>query len=415
MRRLPWTLYRYLGRELVLTFALSLTALCFLFLIVSSIQAVSMDFSLKIVFPWVLESMVYYLYFIVPVSLLFASTLVFGRSVAEREYTAIAAGGISPIHVFLPMALLAGAWTLVAFATAGTLFPQGHFRKRNIQRYLVQQLESLGEGRDREIPIGEKGRVYCEYHKDSVLHDVMIQKEVPVGGGGVLADAREEPNDEQPTRTVTVLAKYAVVTVDDVTDELVLTLTDIDILFEHPDSSSVLPPEDLEELTGWERISSTGLVVRYRLDEKAKNVSDKTTSELRISYDENRGQVEKLERWLAESGTPAERDETEKKLGAYRREQYKIESEIWRRYALALSCFSFAFLGFPISMTLRQRHRLVSFFLGVTLVLSIFYPLLLLGEKLVHYASMPAPLALLSGNAVLLLIAGFLTGRLFYR
>lgn len=414
MKRLPRTLYRYLGSELLAAFLLSLGALSFLFVILGCIQAVNLDFSLRIAFPWILESMGYYLYFTVPVSLLFASTLVFGRCVAEREYTAIAAGGISPLHVFLPMAILALALTGIAISTCGTFLPHCHYRKRNIHRYLIQQLANLGEGRELELRFGDDV-VYCKYYKGSALHDVWIRKEVDLEGGALLVPATYDGEEARPRQDITISAKSAAVSVDKASDELVLTLSEIDILFEHPDSKRLTEGEWLERLTGWERISSTGLLVRHRLSEKAKSRGDKSTAELWQSHAEQVTAAEKLEASLAAGVTGAERDTTENALAAVRNEKEKIESEIWRRRALSLSCFSFAFLGFPISLTLRQRHRLVSFFLGVTIVLVVFYPLLLLGDKFVEWTHVPASVALLSGNIILLIIAGFLTGRLLRR
>ena len=89
MRRLPWTLYRYIAREIYLGFVLSLGALSLLFMVISGIRGVSDNFSLRIIMPWIFESLGYSLYYTVPVSLLFAVTLGYGRLVADKEYTAI--------------------------------------------------------------------------------------------------------------------------------------------------------------------------------------------------------------------------------------------------------------------------------------------------------------------------------------
>ena len=54
MIKLPWTLYRYVGKELYLIFALSLLSLLVLFMIISGIRGVSEGFSLQIIMPWIL-------------------------------------------------------------------------------------------------------------------------------------------------------------------------------------------------------------------------------------------------------------------------------------------------------------------------------------------------------------------------
>ena len=107
--------------------------------------------------------------------------------------------------------------------------------------------------------------------------------------------------------------------------------------------------------------------------------------------------------------------DTEIYIAHHERRIAKADSELWRRRAIALSFFTFAFLGFPLSVTFRHRHRLIPFFLAMILVIMVFYPLLLLGETLCISHQVPATLAMLSGNVVLLGIASFLTGRLLLR
>ena len=53
------TLSRYLLRELVTIFGLSLVALSLLFLLILGIQAVQGGYSLRIILPWMVESLGY--------------------------------------------------------------------------------------------------------------------------------------------------------------------------------------------------------------------------------------------------------------------------------------------------------------------------------------------------------------------
>ena len=109
------------------------------------------------------------------------------------------------------------------------------------------------------------------------------------------------------------------------------------------------------------------------------------------------------------------RRDHEQGLDWLQRRKNKMPAELWMRFALAASMFTLPFLGFPISLTLRYRHRMISLFFGTIVILVIWYPLLILGQVLGEGGYLPAPVALLAGNAAVLSLSLFLCGRLFLR
>ena len=127
-RNAPRILFRYLFRELITIFGMCLLALSLLFMVVLGIQAVQGGYSLRIILPWIVESLAYSFYFTVPLSLLIASTLGYGRFVADREYTAAISSGISPLHLATPMLAIAGLACIVGFATQSTVLPNAHYK-----------------------------------------------------------------------------------------------------------------------------------------------------------------------------------------------------------------------------------------------------------------------------------------------
>ena len=66
MRRVPWTMYRYVGRETLIVYLFSIATLSLLFMIVSGVRAVQEGFTLRIIMPWILESLGYSLFFTAP-------------------------------------------------------------------------------------------------------------------------------------------------------------------------------------------------------------------------------------------------------------------------------------------------------------------------------------------------------------
>ena len=410
MTRLPWTIYRYLGRELLLTFLVCLASLSILFMIVSCFQAVHHNYSLRIVLPWVIDSSGYYMFFTVPVSLLFASTLVYGRFVADKEYTATASCGLSPLHVFMPVAILSLAITGIAFLTQGTVFPHANYKKRNIARYLLKELENLGQGWQRELPI-EDGRVYCDYHDGAELRGVAIEKFVP--GIKVENEAGELVQLLEPIK---IIAASATVSIDSETGKLLLRLINVTVLFPHRDARrEMLGEKNMAIAQGWETARFNEWTIDFEINEKHRRAADKTTAVLQKERREHQAEIAKLRAEMQGVTDEEELGNLSMRVDVHTVGIRKADVEIWLRRSLALSCFTFSFLAFPISLALRHRHRLQAFFLGVVTVVIFFYAPLPGCEWVVEHGLLPAPLAMMSGNLILMGIGAFLTGRLFVR
>ncbi|MGE3165156.1 MAG: LptF/LptG family permease [Planctomycetota bacterium] len=419
MLRQPWIIYRYVGRELLVVFTMSLAALSVLFMIVLGIQAVQAGFKLGVVVEWILRSLVYSFYYTVPVSLLIASSLVFGRVAADREYTALCASGISPLRLFAPMLLLSAAVFFVAMTTQGTLLPLAHYNQRNIARYLIKQLEHLGSGKQGRLQI-ENGSVYWDEHAGPNLRGVLIEMNVEVDRGsdgfdGSLATGSKPGVTGTEQLLVSVTAETAQVSVDrsDGNETVRLNLDNVGILASNKASGILFEEKEWTQFlhniqAGWRQLE-------FPLRESRRREGDKTTAELRADIATFTAERAGLQQKLTESPSDEVREANMAQIGVRTKRIRKSEAEIWERRALAFSCLSFAFLGFPLSLSLRYRHRLVSFFASGMLVVTIFYPALLLGRTLAESGTVPAPIGLLGGNVVLITIGLIATGRQLFR
>jgi lipopolysaccharide export LptBFGC system permease protein LptF len=430
------TLSRYLLRELVTIFGLSLVALSLLFLLILGIQAVQGGYSLRIILPWMVESLGYSCYFTVPLSLMVASTLGYGRFVADREYTAAVASGISPLSIARPMLLLAAALCVVGLATQGTVLPHAHYKQRNITRYLVKQLEHLGDSRKGKLQIDKEGGVvhWDEIEEGRYLKGVSIEKRIPLenftsqvllASSGPIEVPDAEP--DLPTPPTKIRAKRATLEVQDEEEVILFTLSQVQISLPEPQRGYLFPKAGI---TKYDRlIDLHEIELKFPINEKAKREGDWTNSELNrksVEYRQLAEEARETVTSLAAHRPPADPDrelsseerayeEAAASVRYYERRIGKAKGEIWERRALALSIFTFGFLGFPISVAFRHRHKMVPFFIGVLLVIAVFFPLLLLGESLVKDQGVPAPFALMMGNIVLLLFGLLLTGRVARR
>lgn len=461
----------YLGREIALIAVMCMVVLSLLFTIIAGFQLVQQEVGLGIAIPVLAGTFSYLLYYLTPVALLCTSTLVYGRVAADREYTALSASGVSPLHLFVPMGVISLALTVLAFATIGDVLPEAHYRKRNIGMLLIKRLDALGSGFSRTLPI-EDGMVHCDKFDGNQLQGVYIEKSISLASAGVNGtmtvptrdDVEGEGEDGQWVKAY-FTAESAVVSVKEAPDRIVLTLRNVNT--DIPDLDGGVLDKDAQWWNFYRRIKFQGtLDLVFPLNEKKKREGDMTNAEIRTAVHQNDWDMHVMKARLKVIEDDVERRETrsrhkelvsrrkqldaegvgrtaerldlereieyaaalldnvpdpdirwqhEQGLDWMQRRTHKLPAEIWNRFALAAAIFTLPFLGFPISLTLRYRHRMIAFFFGTVVTLVVWYPLLILGQVLGEGGYLPAPVALLAGNAVVLALSLFLCGRLFLR
>ena len=87
-------------------------------------KSVSSWYSLGIVIPRLGYSLLYSMYFTTPMSVMTGCSLSYGKFVADREFTAAMASGVSPSRLFLPMMLLIIPILALMMVTQSTLLPE---------------------------------------------------------------------------------------------------------------------------------------------------------------------------------------------------------------------------------------------------------------------------------------------------
>lgn len=87
----------------------------------------------------------------------------------------------------------------------------------------------------------------------------------------------------------------------------------------------------------------------------------------------------------------------------------KIVSEFHQRLAGAGACLLFVLIGVPLAIIFRQSNRMVAFLIAFLIALVVFYPTFILGDLLAEETDLPPVLAIWSGSIVLLLLGLGLT------
>ena len=176
LRRPPLVLWRYIGLEIIAIFALALIVQSVMNIAVVSFQLVQNDgLTLSYIWPFLSKISILSTYYTLPISLLFAVTLGFGRMVADREVTALKACGLSYLQLMAPALSLGLVCAVATDYLNGSVLPEIGYQKRNLGRRLLTQLTELGEGTDFRLPLPRNmGRIYCGRYRGNILDDVFI-------------------------------------------------------------------------------------------------------------------------------------------------------------------------------------------------------------------------------------------------
>ena len=405
------TLDRYLFRELLLNFCLGLMFLSLLVGIVFAMKAVDSGYSIKIILPWLFDSLLYSLYFTTPISILISSTLSYGRFVADLEYTAAMASGITPTRLFVPMQWLAIPVALFLMLTQSTILPELQHRKEDIGRFLVKQLQNLGNGKQGQLQLDNHGGLvhWREIQNGKHLTDVFIQKQMNIGRGtdGV-ASAVATTSGSGETPGTKIRAERAQLSVDDVNAMIRLTLNKVEVSF--PVSEA---PSDKPDFLGWhhEKIQLDRFNIDFPINSESRRLNDLPTTELQIAIEGFKDQEKTLREQIATADDPAFIASSNAAIRTAQKSIRKGDTEIWRRRAMALSVISFALLGFPLALILKRSQKLIPFFFGMLTVLVIFFPLTYGGIQFSRATGYPAWITVMSGNYVILLISSGLLFR----
>ncbi len=398
---------RYLLKDLVLTTLFCQLILCVLVSIVFAMKAVSSGYSLGIVIPWLGDSLLYSMYFTTPMSVMAGCSLSYGKFVADREFTAAVASGISPSRLFLPMTILIIPILLLMMFTQSTLLPELQHRKQDISRFFVKQLENIGDGRKGQIPLdGEGGVIYWEEIRNGTdLKVVYIEKQLSVKGGAAVP-SKSSKDDTPPTK---INAKRAKLSVDDSAGLIRLTLRDVSVVF--PVNSSATGQRDFLD---WdhESIEFDQFNVDFPISSRNRRLNDLPTAELADRLVEIEGEVGEIDRSLATLASIEEKKKEESRKAGLIRAIRRGETEIWRRRAMALAVLTFAMIGAPLALLLRTPQKLVPFFFSLLAILGVFYPLTYGGVQLSRATGAPAWITVLSGNYILLAMAAGMILRL---
>jgi lipopolysaccharide export system permease protein len=351
------TLHLYLTRQILGSLVMTVSVFTFVLLVGNllkdilnllmsgqvSIGAVATAVGLLVPFAWV---------FALPMGMLTATLLVFGRFSADQELTAVRASGISLIWLISPILWLSLVLCGISALVNLEVGPRCRVAFTKMRFTFGAQLSAalLPEGRfvtDRPDFI-----YYIGKNHQGQLDDVMILS-----------------FDTQTNLERTILAPRGKMVVDSVNKRIELTLFDAKIIEANGvislSQEVIVPPMDLEP--------------PKKASDRPK-IDDMTFMQL---WEELRNLERRIRLPVSLKNLTPEQLQARKKQWAEQRKDLStpITFQIHRQVAFSFACFGFTLLGIPLGIRVQRRETNVGIAMALVLV-AVYYSFILVGQAL---------------------------------
>ena len=344
---------RYVVRQVLMPFLLGLLIFTFIFIIQPLLdyaeKLVAQGASLELVIGLISLLVPQALAITIPMSLLLALLMAFGRLSADREFVAMQACGISLRRLLRPVALIAAtAWIASSYVLIAVV-PDSN------QRFLDGVFDVASRRAEGDV----KPRLFYDRFPNFVLY---IRDLSPEGGWQdvFLADLRADQGFP------IYLAKRGRMHVDREKRRIDLELIDM--------TQHSLGPNGY-------RVDRFGRI-RFEVDPAAIFAEAASKNPRQMSIDELRARIDDNERATPPISTHNER------------------MEIQKRFAIPVACLVFGLIGLALGATHRRDGTLGSFVIGVVVVFAYYVPLML-GPALVRGRYLPPWLGMWLPNFVI--------------
>ncbi|PYJ59411.1 MAG: hypothetical protein DME24_12875 [Verrucomicrobia bacterium] len=352
------TLHFYLTRQVLATLVMTVTVLTFvlllsnvlreiLSLLVSGQATIGLVLqAVALLVPWVLA-------FALPMGLLAATLLVFGRFSADQELTAVRAGGVSLVALVTPVLLLSAGLSCVSALVNLQIAPQCRVAYKNLLFHVGLERSSSLIMEDRYLDDFPGNILYVARKSGTNLQGVEVLGLDAEGRMTNRTHAARATVESDITNNRVVLRLYEVQRYDLVNFSSVSELDVVSqTLTNKPSALPTLsvPLSDLTFRQLWQKLRDL-----EHLSAQARPIA-------RASAEQLREQKRQLETVKADLTMP-------------------VLVQIHRQVALSFGCIGFTLIGIPLGI--RAHRRETSAGVALALILSlIYYSFIVLGQSL---------------------------------
>lgn len=287
--------------------------------------------------------------FALPMGMLTATLLIFGRFSADQELTAVRASGVSLLSLITPILLLSLALCALCAWVNMELGPRCRVTYTSLLAQLKREFANVILPEDRFIKDFPGYLVYVEKNRHGTLENVVVYQ------------LQAGTNITSVTR-----APHGHVEFDTLNKQLILTLNDA-------------------KTVSSDGVTGTGdATININFEPKGNRdwspkIDDMTFEELRDQYRElerlnsNPSSVRNL--------TSDQRRIRRQELESQRRDLSRIQFQIHREVAFSFACFGFTLVGIPLGIRVHRRETNIGIAMALLLV-AVYYCFVLVGQSL---------------------------------
>lgn len=356
--RLVNTLHRYLIRQVIA--ALLMTVFVFTFVLLAGnllkeilTLLINRQASPGLVFEAVGLLIPFVGVFALPMAMLTATLLVFGRFSADQELIAVRASGISLLSVITPVLLLSLFLCGVSAAVNMEIAPRCRVAYKDLLFKVRVELVNAQLPEGRFITSFPGYMFYVEKNRKQNLQNVMVfQME-----NGIV--------------TTTLHAPRGQLHVDTTNRQVIVELFNVKSV--RLENGHSIP------------VSFSKFPIILDLNQQSKSPQKPPITDL--TFTQLRDEMRDLENRLSlpaplQKLSPGQLRDQKRELERQRSDLTSpLRVQIHRQAAFSFACFGFALIGIPLGIRVHRRETNVSFFIALVLVL-IYYGFILLGQSL---------------------------------
>ncbi len=371
------TISKYLLFEIVTNFFIGFFIFTFVLLTGKTFQLTDMIvnkglsvFALLKLFGMMLP---FFLVFTIPMSLVLAIVLTFGRASYDYEIIALKSSGVSLWQLVRPVLIFSVlAWVLTLYMTI-FVAPTSNF---NLKKFVFQVLRS-------QINVGIEEKVF-----NNVGGRIIYVDRLPVRSNhlyGILVF-----DDTNAARAVTIIAKEGFISSDETTQYFTIRLVNGSILLSNKYS-------DTDQLIVFNNYNiNMGLFEEDEAGKVIKSTWEMTLDELTTSIGGLKQSLKGFEDKLRKN--PSEQNRL--LVGDIKSQIRSREVEVSKMFAIPFACIVFMIVGVPISIQTNPKGRSGNLVL-VILLIFVYYVFLAAGEVLGKNGWLPALFSMWLGNIIL--------------
>ncbi len=307
----------------------------------------------------------------VPVAMLLAVSIVFGRMAAGQEVTALKAAGISPMVLVWPVVIVAfvlslgGVWLHDTAATLG---------RPGVQRVAIESIEEIAYGMlqtERSFKCPQFSIAVKEVVDRKLIRPTILIHPRPGSPAVTLSAEEAELRADKAAGTLTIICRNV----------------EVEVEGERP-YRGILPY--FEQVVPFPKLTRPvhrdwlGMAEIPKYLELLEADRQKLQDRLDTRPDAD----------------PADRARWTEQLRHVRHNIDRLRTEPYRRWSNGFAALCFVLIGMPASLWIRSGNFVTAFFVCFVPILVVYYPLLMIGEDLTTSGTLP-PIAFWMGNAVI--------------